>query len=241
MTTAIASLNEKFAKDNDFLVERTQVLFSQFCGEHNSTWRFFNTLSYMEHIGSYKIMATQMGSSMDYQTLKHLQEESGHAVLFKRHAERIRGDNLDYSDAMLMVPATAYRYFARLEVLISQMFRASMNRRTVYLYMSMIVEFRAVWAYAILQQSIDQAGLDLSLTKLLAEEQGHLYSMARRLEADGHFDYEKIDALCHKERAQFVRLLNALDTEMAVLPRTIGPPIQFDGVLREDIGRLEVH
>ena len=51
----------------------------------------------MEHIGSFRIMATQQGLAIDFQTLKHLNEETGHAVLFKRHAERLSGSSLDYS------------------------------------------------------------------------------------------------------------------------------------------------
>ncbi len=211
MSAAIASLNEKFAADNACYAEPAQSLFAALCGDADACWKFLNTLSYMEHIGSYKIMATQWGDGIDYQTLRHLQEEAGHAVLFKRHAERLSGTRIDYGDANLMAPSSARMYFARLEALLSQMFANRANRRTIYLYMSLIVEFRAVWAYGLLQRPLDDAGLEVSLAKLLAEEQGHLYSMARRLDADGHFSADAVETLCRREQQLFRRLLNALE------------------------------
>lgn len=92
-----------------------------------------------------------------------------------------------------------------------RMFGAGANYRTIYLFMSLIVEFRAVWAYEILQNCLDRSQLEVSLARLLAEEQGHLYSMARRLEADGHYTVENIHRLWQCERELYVRTLRALE------------------------------
>lgn len=210
MTASIKDLTEAFAADNEHLVSGTRDLFSEFCSSPGTAWLLLNTLSYMEHIGSYKIMATQSGQDVDYQTLKHIHEEASHAALFKRHAERIAGARLDYSDAALMASASARMYFAKLEATMASMFRTTMNSRTVYLYMSLIVEFRAIWAYPMLQQAADEAGLQVSLSKLLAEEHGHLHSMARRLEADESFSGSDVHVLCGHERKRFERLLHAM-------------------------------
>ena len=156
-------------------------------------------------------MATQRGGVIDYPTLKHLNEETGHAVLFKRHAERLYGSGLDYSPAVLMAPASARAYFDRLEACMVHLFGRQSNYRTIYLYMSLIVEFRAVWAYEILQQCIEKNSLEMSLDKLLAEEQGHLYSMVRRLEADSSLSLQNVQLLCERERTLYVRLLSAIE------------------------------
>ncbi len=168
----------------------------------------------MEHIGSYKIMATQRGNDIDHSTLKHLNEETGHAVIFKRHAERQYNNKLDYSVNSLMAPASARAYFSRLEVSMVKLFQRQANYRTVYLYMSLIVEFRAIWGYEILQGCINKCGLDAPLEKLLAEEQGHLYSMLRRLEEDGNLKDEFVRKLWQAERKLFINLLSAIESSL---------------------------
>ena len=220
--TPIKKLNDEFSEANSDLVDSTEDLFRRLCAAETSAWHFYNTLSYMEHIGSYKIMASQAGSLMDYQTLKHLNEETGHAVLFKRHANRCSNERLDYSEPVLLAPASARIYFAKLEIFMVRALKDRMNSRTVYLYMSLIIEFRAVWAYRLLQQVIEDAGQDVSLSALLAEEQGHLYSMARRLEADGDFDAELIRLFCRYEKYLFARLMKSIDTKS--MPAVFSPP-----------------
>ena len=214
MTATVPSLISEFDRSNADLREWTNHVFMNLCAGSDYPWLFFNTLSYMEHIGSYKIMATQRDSVIDYPTLKHLNEETGHAVLFKRHAERLRGSSLDYSADVLLAPASARAYFGRLEAMMVRLFGKRANYRSVYLYMSMIIEFRAVWGYEILQQCIDRNGLQVSLEKLLAEEQGHLYSMVRRLEEDGRFDTGAVNELLAFERTLYVRLLRVLDEQI---------------------------
>ncbi len=211
MNAQISKLNESFAAANASFVKPAQSLMTALCENPRTAWPLLNTLSYMEHLGSYRIMATQWGASADYQTLKHVQEEAGHAVLFKRHAERLSGKKTDYGDESLLAPASARMYFARLEAAMVRMFRETGHPSTVYLYMSLIIEFRAVWAYPLLQNALDKADLSISLERLLAEEQGHLYSMARRLEAAGQLRSDTIAALCEYERNGFVRLLKALE------------------------------
>lgn len=209
--TEIPQLVEDFSRNNSSLVDWTEQVFADLCSDANIQWLFFNTLSYMEHIGSYKIMATQRDAVLDYTTLKHLNEETGHAAFFKRHAERIKGSELDYSQSVLIAAAYARGYFNRLEVSMIRHFGRQANYRTIYLYMSLIVEFRAVWAYEILQRCIEYRGLDFSLKKLLAEEQGHLNSMVRRLAADGDYSRECIEQFWQQEREVYIRLLKAIE------------------------------
>lgn len=214
MKTPIPTLIEQFNQDNDELAEWTCRVFMRLFGDRNCACLFLNTLSYMEHIGSYKIMATQSGRVMDHPTLKHLNEETGHAVLFKRHAERICESSLDYSESSLIASASARAYFSRLEAYMVRLFGKNANFRTIYLYMSLIVEFRAVWAYKILQQCVRRQGFDISLRILLAEEQGHLHSMARRLEADGELTQSRVRSFCTKERNLYVRLMRSIEAAL---------------------------
>ncbi len=211
MTVAVNELVNEFKRSNDDLANWSMSVFMSLCGNERDAILFLNTLSYMEHIGSYKIMATQRATVMDYPTLKHLNEETGHAVFFKRHAERVHDQEMDYSADALLAPASARAYFNRLEAGMVRLFGRSANYRTIYLYMSLVVEFRAVWAYNLLQRALDRNALDISLERLLAEEQGHLYSMARRLDGDGHYNLRTIRQLWSQERVLYIRLLGAIE------------------------------
>lgn len=215
MGVAVNDLVREFEANNNDLMDWTQSVFMDLCSCNDRATRLLNTLSYMEHIGSFKIMATQHAGTLDYSTLKHLNEEAGHAVLFKRHAERLGDGGMGYAPESLLAPASARAYFNRLEAGMVKLFGRQANYRTVYLFMSIVIEFRAVWAYGILQQALDGNGLEVSLERLLAEEQGHLYSMARRLDGDGHFSVCTIRQLWDRERALYVRLLGAIENFIA--------------------------
>ena len=212
--TEIPRLIEEFNRSNEDLCDWTGQIFRGLCSDAEHRWLFFNTLSYMEHIGSYKIMATQLANVIDYPTLKHLNEETGHAVLFKRHAERLKGAGVDYSETVLIAPASARAYFGRLEAAMVGEFGRHANYRTIYLYMSLIVEFRAVWAYQILERCIAAEQLGFSLDKLLAEEQGHLNSMVRRLNDDEQFSEIRVHQFWSRERKLYVRLMNAIEKQL---------------------------
>ena len=225
MTVAVNELVSEFKRSNDDLADWSMSVFMNLCATKRDTVLFLNTLSYMEHIGSYKIMATQRAGAIDYPTLKHLNEETGHAVFFKRHAERLRDHEIDYSADTLLAPASARAYFNRLETGMVRLFGRSANYRTIYLYMSLVVEFRAVWAYNLLQTALDHNALNISLERLLAEEQGHLYSMARRLDGDGHYKLRTIRQLWGQERVLYIRLLKTIenllgDTSLAMTGRS---------------------
>lgn len=179
--------------------------------------RFLNTLSMMEHMGARRIMLTQGAGALNQETLKHMAEETRHAFFYKRQAERFAKRSMDYTNADTIAPSFARMYFKRLESHIAQTVKDDADPlTTAYLYMSMIIEFRAVWGFEILQSALDSAGRKLSLKSLLAEEQGHLADMETRLTALDANSPIRVKAFLEKENALFVRLLTAF--EAAVLP-----------------------
>jgi hypothetical protein len=160
-------------------------------------------------MGSHKIMATQHGLGIDQPTLKHLAEETRHAFFFKRHANREAGRTLEYSPADMIAPLAARRYFQRLEAEMVRTFPANIHPRAVYLTMSMVIEFRAVWGYRLYQAALVRAGSLVSLKSLLAEESGHLIDMAERLGGLGELDLNRLRQFCTAETALYARLLSA--------------------------------
>ncbi len=152
-----------------------------FCRHPTAHVRFLNTLSLMEHIGSRKIMASQTKQGLSGDTLRHLAEETRHAFFFKHAAEKIARRPLDYSAAETFAPAAARGYMGRLDAGIARDFADGDEGPLPYLYMSLIVELRAVWFYRLYQETLTELEQSLSLRSVLAEEELHLNAMLAHL------------------------------------------------------------
>ena len=205
----------RFTADNDDLVLQTRSLLAAIVADTPRHARLANTLSMLEHIGSHKIMTTQHGADIDQPTLKHVHEEAGHAYFMKRQAEKTAQRPLEYVEGDLLAPASARMYFQRLEAAMLRTLPQQRSARAVYLYMSMIVEFRALWFYGLYQQTLERARHPLSLKRVLGEEQNHLGDVAHRLESEGELSDARTAEFVSYERALFDRLLAAMQRAVA--------------------------
>ena len=179
--------------------------------------RFLNMLSMLEHMGSRKIMVSQMKhpERMTQDTLQHLAEEARHAYFFKRHAERIAKKELvGWVDENTMSRIPALMYFGRMDAGISK----EVGEDAAYGWVSLIIELRACWLYRIYNEVVDEQGIHLPLAGLLAEEDHHLAEM---FEMCGE-NHARLAALSRYETELFVKLWNALETAYpAALPQTL--------------------
>ncbi|MEM7173123.1 MAG: hypothetical protein AAF530_23370 [Pseudomonadota bacterium] len=221
MRSRIQSIISDFEGANRPLVARTQCLLDRICTDRSCHARFMNTLSLLEHMGSHKIMVTQSGGAIDQSTLKHLAEEARHAFFFKRQAERLSGLVAAFEAEQMLAPAAARMYFQRLEAATKKSLLKDQgpepHPQAIYLYMSMIVEFRAVWGYRLYQEALTKAKIKMSLKSLLAEETGHLTDMAERISEIGYFSDQTVAAFCAEESRLFERFLTSLEKAMAGL------------------------
>jgi hypothetical protein len=211
----IATTLARFAADNDDLTPRVRSLLGRAIAARAQHGRLLNTLSLLEHMGSHKIMATQGGAAIDQATLRHVAEEAHHAYFMKRQAEKTADQPLDYVATDLLAPASARMYFQRLEAATVRTLAGAGSARAAYLYMSMIVEFRALWFYGLYQEALQRARHALSLRRVIGEERNHLQEMAARLDAAGERSDAHAGALLARERDLFTRLLSALDAAVA--------------------------
>ena len=201
----------RFAAENGDLVARTRALLDSIVTEPKRHARMINTLSLLEHMGSHKILVTQHSAAIDQATLKHVAEEAHHAFFMKRQAEKTAERPLEYIASDLLAPSSARMYFQRLEAATVRALGPKRSARAAYLYMSMIVEFRALWFYGLYEQALKQAGHALSLKRVLGEEQAHLGDMAERLEAGHELDDARAAHVLAAERKLYSRLLSALE------------------------------
>jgi hypothetical protein len=199
------------------LVAALRARLSWFCAEPRLHARFLNTLSLMEHIGSRKIMASQTGARLSQDTLKHLAEETRHAYFFKRAAERLAGRELGYAPAETIAGAAAAFYMGRLDAQIAREL-VDADREPPYLYMSLIVELRAIWFYRLYDSALRESQAGLSLASVLAEEELHLSSMLSQVRATDVECDQRIAEFAAFEDSRFRALWNALETGCAAGP-----------------------
>ncbi|HVS24198.1 MAG TPA: hypothetical protein VMU03_10780, partial [Gammaproteobacteria bacterium] len=121
----------------------------------------------------------------------------------------------EYADDELLAPAAARMYFQRLEAALVRALARRRSARAVYLYMSMIVELRALWFYGLYQQTLKRARHPLTLKRVLGEEQSHLGDVAQRLEAAGELSDALTAEFVGYEKALYGRLLTALQHAVA--------------------------
>ena len=200
----------RFEALNADLELKTRALLNRIVADDRIHPLFINTLSMLEHMGSHKIMATQHGAAIDQPTLKHLAEESNHAFFMKRQAEKAAGRPLEYRHAELLVPESARMYFQRLEAGVLRVLGSEDSAPATYLYMSMLIEFRAVWFYSLYEQVLKRHAHSMSLKRLLGEERNHLTEMADRLEQDGELNDARVEQFLGTEHSLYTRLLDSL-------------------------------
>jgi hypothetical protein len=208
---------ERFDADNAELILQTRALLGRVIPDTALHARLINTLSMLEHMGTQKIMVTQHAAGIDQPTLKHIAEEAHHAYFMKRQAEKAAGRPLEYVPEDLLAPASARMYFRRLEASMLGTLHRQRSARAAYLYMSMIVEFRALWFYGLYQQALRKARHPLSLKRVLGEEAHHLQDMAHRLELGGELSNARVDAFLSCEKTLYTRLLGAMRTHVVKL------------------------
>lgn len=206
---------ERFEQANAPLVLKTRSLLGRIVPEPAVHARLINTLSMLEHLGSHKIMATQHSAAIDQATLRHVAEEAHHAYFMKRQAEKAAARPLEYVDDDLLAPATARMYFQRLESAMARRLERQRSLRAAYLYMSMIVEFRALWFYRLYQQTLKRAGHGMSLKRVLGEEENHLADVANRLEMAGELSDARTGEFLGVERRLYERLLDGFRRAVA--------------------------
>jgi hypothetical protein len=210
----VEELRSCFEARNDRLVSQTSALLSHVIGEAALHSRLTNTLSLLEHMGSHKIMTTQHGAHLEHATLRHVAEEAQHAAFMRRQAERIAGHTLEYVTSDLLAPAAARMYFQRLEARVLQRLRKEQSAFATYLYVSMVIELRALWFYGLYAAALREAGHAMSLKRILGEEEHHLCEMAERLEAIEELDDARVGAFVDVEQRLYAGLLSAMRHEL---------------------------
>jgi hypothetical protein len=183
-----------------------------FCRHASAHARFLNTLSLLEHIGSRKIMKSLSADSLGGDVLRHLAEETRHAYFFKHAAEKLAHRPLLYGASTTIAGHAARNYMGRLDAAIARECGITASPLP-YLYMSLIVELRAVWFYRLYQDVLSEHAAGFSLKSVLAEEELHLSAMLARLTDMDPGCASRLDRFKALEQQRFRVLWDAVEAE----------------------------
>jgi hypothetical protein len=181
--------------------------------------RWLNTFSYLEYIGFRKIVKSQHSSAMDFETLSHAVEEGRHALLLKKLAMNTGGDRFEhYTAATMLCHEQAENYFQSLDSFCETKMEtmAPVRRiRLTYLYVTWLIEIRALTVYDYYQAALNLKGERLPLGGLLAEEDRHLAAVERELKVSDPLFETRVVELKAFEQNLYQNYVSALANEIS--------------------------
>lgn len=174
--------------------------------------RWVNTLSYLEHIGSRKIIKSQNSKKVNIDVLQHIAEEARHAFFMKKICElHFKGLCPTFEREYLLGGASADLYFQQLD---STLFDQIEDKTLTYLYVTQLIEERALSVYKAYDGLLKANNFPFKLTSLISEETKHLEETNKYLlerDRDFHLRKESFKSL---EQRLFFQLLESIRAEV---------------------------
>ena len=176
--------------------------------------KWLNTLSHLEYIGTRKIIKSQLAKNINYETLKHIQEESRHALFFKRILVK-KFENLcpSYSVEFLLGGKSGENYFQELDTFVNQQLKNEKSDLT-YFYVTLLIEERALKLYELYNQVLVEEDAGFNLNSLIKEEVNHLQDTQAALNNSDPLFQERIVKFRNKEDDFFHAFIKLISTEI---------------------------
>ena len=170
---------------------------------------WLNTLSFMEYIGSRKIIKSQDAATLDRTLLQHISEEARHAFYFKNMAHKLSpADCPNFEEAYMIKGTSSEDYFQSIdhkaeEELSHSPYKAVLN----YLYTTWMIEERAVILYEIYNQILKSHQMPFNLNMILYEEDHHLKTVVQMIQQKDPNFKERANRLFEYEKIRFLWLI----------------------------------
>ena len=175
--------------------------------------KWLNTLSFLEYIGTRKIIKSQDAGQLDCEMLQHIAEEANHALFFKKLSGRILPEQGEtgYSEKELLAGKEAEGYFQNIDAIVANQLKVQKTRLN-YLYVTFIVEIRAATLYRAYSQFMkgQDGGEEFQLDSVLQDESNHLQqtdTLIKTFDAQNFSERKKY--FSQAEEGEFAALLSA--------------------------------
>ena len=169
---------------------------------------WLNTLSFMEHIGSRKIIKSQNSTKLDHFVLQHISEEARHAFYFKNLAHKLSPtDCPSFEDNYLIKGTASEDYFQSIDHKAEKDLTDSPSKNILnYLYTTWLIEERALILYELYNQVLKTNNLSFNLNAILREEDHHLKTVTQMIQKKDPDYKERATRLFDYERGAFSSL-----------------------------------
>ncbi len=176
--------------------------------------RFLNTLSFLEYMGSRKILKSQRAESITFELLSHTAEEIRHAQTFKKLALKMSDDSVaSYAQEHLFCGAEAAAYFQTIDQSAAQSL-GQPDAWTNYLLTTLLIEERANQIYPFYEDILAAAGFPGYLKLIVREENSHLQDISIEIQKNHPLTPALLDGLRAAESAAFERFTASLRNEL---------------------------
>ena len=170
------------------LFNREDYFLKNLLQKKNLHARWLNTLAFLEHIGSRKIIKSQNSYDLNLEVLQHIQEETSHAVFFKTLSLKVApGLCPDFKEQHLLCGPASWNFFQSLDHFIEErVSKQNVPQNLCYNYTTWAIEQRAISLYRHYNQLLKEHHFDFHLNLILKQEDQHLkhtLSLIRRLDS----------------------------------------------------------
>ena len=176
--------------------------------------QWLNTLAFLEHIGSRKIIKSQDSATLNFTVLQHISEEARHAFYFKKLARQVsKEDCPNFQEKYLIKGSLSEDYFQSLDHKTAEELSKQKNLNAKdksllnYLYTTWLIEERAIMLYNIYNDILKLHQFPFNLNMILHEEDHHLKEMISAVQAKDKNFKERANVLFQFEQTQFEQLL----------------------------------
>lgn len=172
--------------------------------------RWLNTLAFMEHIGSRKIIKSQNSITLDHFILQHISEEARHAFYFKNMAHKLSpSDCPNFEETYMIKGSFSEDYFQNIDHKAEEELVNSPDKNLLnYLYTTWMVEERAVMLYELYNQVLQSNKMPFNLNFILREEDHHLKTVIQIIQKKDSEFKERATRLFKYEGKVFTALVN---------------------------------
>lgn len=180
--------------------------------------RWLNTLAFMEHIGSRKIIKSQDSTHLNITVLQHISEEARHAFYFKNLAHRLSPEDCPTFEEDYLINGEASEfYFQSIDHKAEEDLSHSPCKKLLnYLYTTWMIEERAIMLYEIYNQILKQYSFSFNLNFILREEDHHLKTVTEMIQKTDQ-DYQKrTERLFEYENASFTKLIKEWEAAVSL-------------------------
>ena len=182
--------------------------------------RFLNTLSYLEYIGTRKMLKSLPAPVLNKTFLNHINEEIRHSLFLKNLAQKLSEKSYGFHEKEMIAGSEGSHYFQEVDHY-SLKFSFS-NPVLSYLYTTYAIEQRALLFYSLYNDILKKKNFPFSMQSILNDETEHLDHVLKKIQQKDPFWESNLVEISQFEHQKYFSFLISLEKE--VFESSLMPP-----------------